>query len=655
MAEFDPKAFIVQENKEFDPKAFIENQPSTDVSATKEPSTIEYLSGLGLAALEGGGAGLIDNAADLVGIDGQAMRDKLQEFRSTNPNSAMAADIAASIISPINKVMLPFKIAKGLTKGSRALRAAGAGGAIGAIQTGGREEGTLEDRASAAGTGLLLGAGTGGLLQRGIDTNVMQKAIKKITNPRRPLLNKAEKLVIKDIEDIGDGDLAKGLALVDDNLRTGGKQTVMADAGVPLARRARAASDASPKAGAKTEEFVDARFAGRKQEFEDVPNIISSKKYYDNLDDLSADQSSIAGPLYRKAFEPISDDSGKVLAQWDDDLQSLFENKTIQEAIKKGVKDIEDEAFNKGVSPQLNELAITNIGKTGELTTEYIPNLRVMDAAKRGLDRIIYGDKNRNPLTGKLSDEIEGFGSTRNMEGLRKKLVNKLDEVTTNEDGVSIYKQARAAYAGPAKAKDAMLTGRRFLRGDEEQGKRIFDRLNESEQEAFLVGVRQEIKKMLTQDRVSALNKFADKKDDLWTRLENVLPPEKYNAFKKSMQNQITKAKTEKFLDPRAGAATAGKKEALKELGKDFTTLDNTETALRQGGVTGLFSLPVTALKNYLQKPNPKVAEELANILINVNPAQQRAFVKRVRDLSPNVGSKLSEILIRGSMPVIAD
>ena len=45
MAEFDPKAFIVQENKEFDPKAFIENQPSTDVSATKEPSTIEYLSG----------------------------------------------------------------------------------------------------------------------------------------------------------------------------------------------------------------------------------------------------------------------------------------------------------------------------------------------------------------------------------------------------------------------------------------------------------------------------------------------------------------------------------------------------------------------------------------------------------------------------------
>ena len=278
-----------------------------------------------------------------------------------------------------------------------------------------------------------------------------------------------------------------------------------------------------------------------------------------------------------------------------------------------------------------------------------------MDAAKRGLDRIIYGDKNRNPLTGKLSDEIEGFGSTRNMEGLRKKLVNKLDEVTTNEDGVSIYKQARAAYAGPAKAKDAMLTGRRFLRGDEEQGKRIFDRLNESEQEAFLVGVRQEIKKMLTQDRVSALNKFADKKDDLWTRLENVLPPEKYNAFKKSMQNQITKAKTEKFLDPRAGAATAGKKEALKELGKDFTTLDNTETALRQGGITGLFSLPVTALKSYLQRPNPKVAEELADILINVNPAQQRAFVKRVRDLSPNVGSKLSEILIRGSMPVIAD
>ena len=65
--------------------------------------------------------------------------------------------------------------------------------------------------------------------------------------------------------------------------------------------------------------------------------------------------------------------------------------------------------------------------------------------------------------------------------------------------------------------------------------------------------------------------------------------------------------------------------------------------------------MPVTALKNYLQKPNPKVAEELADILINVNPAQQRAFVKRVRDLSPNVGSKLSEILIRGSMPVIAD
>jgi hypothetical protein len=607
----------------------------------------DYAKGVGLSFSQGATAGYDDDLADVMGLDGQAMREERKQFAETNPKSAFVADMIGSVVSPANKVMLPFKIAKGLTKGSRALRASGAGGSIGAIQSSGRAEGDVGQKMEAGLMGGVGGVLTGGLMQRGIDTNAVQNVIRKVTTKTAPL-TKAERKIAKDIEEIGGGDINKGIKTVQTELQEGGKNTILADTGASLAGRTKQAADASPSARLKVKEFVEGRFAGRRKELEDVPNVISSKKYYDNLDDLNADQSGVAGPLYRKAFEPISDDSGKVLVQWDDELQSLFENKTIQKALAKGVKDIEDEAFNKGVSPQLNELAIESIGETGEIIFKSVPNLRTMDAAKRGLDRIIYGDKNRNPLTGKLSDEIEGFGSTRNMMGLRKRLVNKLDEVTTNEDGVSFYKQARAAYAGPAKAKDAMITGRNFVKGDEEQGKRIFDRLNDSEQEAFLVGVRQQIKTMLTQDRVSALNKFADKKDDLWARLKNVLPPEKYSAFQKQINAQIKKSRTENIIRPKDKSGVASKQD-------DMSLYKELQQGLRGQNPFAVATIPAgRAMKAFSDIKNKKMLDEIAEILTNPDPQAQTALLNKIKEQNPLIGERIAELLIKGSQPAMS-
>lgn len=82
----------------------------------------------------------------------------------------------------------------------------------------------------------------------------------------------------------------------------------------------------------------------------------------------------------------------------------------------------------------------------GNVTLTRVPSFRTLDYVKRGLDDEIYGN-------------IDAFGrpvmtdATRALEGTRAELVRRLDAV--NPD----YAAARAAYAGPAKEREAFQLG----------------------------------------------------------------------------------------------------------------------------------------------------------------------------------------------------
>ncbi|MFH7359917.1 hypothetical protein RA266_28600, partial [Pseudomonas syringae pv. tagetis] len=68
-------------------------------------------------------------------------------------------------------------------------------------------------------------------------------------------------------------------------------------------------------------------------------------------------------------------------------------------------------------------------------------------------------------------------------------LIDELDKATTNpQTGVSIYKQARDAYAGPSQMIDTANLGRRAMGGNDASVAEATKGMTDSELRAFRVG-----------------------------------------------------------------------------------------------------------------------------------------------------------------------
>ena len=72
----------------------------------------------------------------------------------------------------------------------------------------------------------------------------------------------------------------------------------------------------------------------------------------------------------------------------------------------------------------------------------------------------------------------------------------------------SVYKETRAAYAGPASLDDAARMGRKFIQGDEEVSAKAVAAMSEGEREAFRVGSRRQISQIINDDTQTALTKL---------------------------------------------------------------------------------------------------------------------------------------------------
>lgn len=88
-----------------------------------------------------------------------------------------------------------------------------------------------------------------------------------------------------------------------------------------------------------------------------------------------------------------------------------------------------------------------DLNEAGEVTLTRVPSFETLDLVKRGLDDTL--EPYRNAITGKLdvNEDTRGINATKNL------LLSRMDAV--NPD----YKAARAAYAGPVQARDALARG----------------------------------------------------------------------------------------------------------------------------------------------------------------------------------------------------
>lgn len=138
-------------------------------------------------------------------------------------------------------------------------------------------------------------------------------------------------------------------------------------------------------------------------------------------------------------------------AVWSPRIQQFLDDPISKAGLAKGMEVQRIEALAEGRPFNSTEYAVTGTDEAGNPIVASVPNMRTLDAVKRGYDEII--DAYPKSISGK--PELDQRG--RAIEMARKALVKELDRM--NPD----YAPARAAYAGPMKLREALQTGKSLV------------------------------------------------------------------------------------------------------------------------------------------------------------------------------------------------
>ena len=141
--------------------------------------------------------------------------------------------------------------------------------------------------------------------------------------------------------------------------------------------------------------------------------------------------------------------SGKPGAVWSPFIQQIMDDPITKGGIARGLELERLDALHNRTRFDPTEYAITGVDEAGNPIVGKVPNMRLLDAAKKGLDAII--GEERGP-DGRLS--MRG----RAVDAVRRDLLTELD--TINPD----YAKARAVWSGPSASIDAANWGRSVAR-----------------------------------------------------------------------------------------------------------------------------------------------------------------------------------------------
>lgn len=374
-----------------------------------------------------------------------ALRQEGEKFGETNPIASRAAETAGVVGSvaslPSRGVaaaagLLP-KIAEGMKVGGTAGGLAGFGAS--------KDESALGDVA-ATGAGAATGAaigGTGGAVAdrvvapiynwiarrfspAAVENQAVQTIAKRMTQDANAGGPRAQ-----DMLDMFNAAQEKPQALVDvagENVRAYGGQ---------IARQPGEARQFARDVLNQRDVGAGPRIAA------DVDQGISSGgSVYDTNEALMQARSAAAQPRYDAAFQ-----QQKV---WSPRLQNFLDDPVMQQGLRRGMEleRVDSVTQNKPFNP--TQLGV-DLDAEGNVKFRDTPNMRVLDAGKRGLDSMIADE--RNPITGRLSQR--GVS----LDQFRRAYLGELDPL----DSSGAYANARASWAGPSASMDAVRAGQAVL------------------------------------------------------------------------------------------------------------------------------------------------------------------------------------------------
>jgi hypothetical protein len=340
--------------------------------------------------------------------------------------------------------------------------------------------------------------------------------------------------------------------------------------------------------------------------------------YFEAVDSLMAQRSREAAPLYDKAF---ATGTGVV----DTRIETMMADPIMRQGLKQGLEIQRIEALAEGKPFNPSEYGVTGFNEAGDPIIGTVPNFRTLDAAKRGLDDIL--EQWRDPLTGKLN--LNSYG--RAVERLRSSFVAELDRV--NPD----YAAARAAWAGPSQALDAMALGARIVNEDNRSIARMLDGMSPTEREFVQVGVVDAIRKTLRSapdgaDAVKRIFGSSWKRDALAALFDD---PAQFAMFKQQMEAESQFFRTQTSIMGNSMTAERGAADAANGLPTFGQSIGgNLALDLATGqppGTIGMARMFLDTLFSDAPRATPAAYEEIARMLFSRTPADNARALEALR------------------------
>lgn len=641
-----------------------------------------YMNALPEMFVRGATAGLSDyaqaGADQLVGALGgndrtfneslQNVRGGVREFQSANPVTGYGAEIAGSVYSPIYRAV--GSAASGVRSGmgvfDRIARYFAQGAATGAVGGAGYAQDTsgglpsLSDLAFSTGISAAVGAplavasglvveGGGALFNwirdrvasrvsppsqgsfggpsappapqsppnQGAFGNAPTPPVQDPSQWRRPpqdARDVAAKIVARAAErdNLTDPRLAAKLNQL-------GEQGTIADTGPNMQTLAMTAAQ-QPGTGMQTvNRNLGGRAAGRETRL--VDNVLGDirQRYSGLVDSLQAQRSADAAPLYELAFAPQTGPATTRSKQITSPLiNRLLDDSDVQKGIATGIRLIEKEASVSGNPVNYADYALRRNPETGQFERFGTPTLRLLDAAKRGLDEMLFqGDGLRNQY-GRLNQ------MGRAVEGQRAALVRELDRLTVDPaTGVSAYQQARNAWAGPSAQLEAAGNGRAWLSDDMDDVSRMIRRMGDSEREAYVIGMMRDVEERLQKNPNAALKLMQSTMAQ--RRMQMILPKAEYNSLRQTIAREAKMLATERAT--LGGSQTALREAARNDVNNQISDIGDAALSVARGrGVGSIFDRAL----DYFNRPTEQVVNELARMTTSRNPAERAAALERI-------------------------
>lgn len=262
---------------------------------------------------------------------------------------------------------------------------------------------------------------------------------------------------------------------------------------------------------------------------------------------------------------------------WSPRLQEFLNDPIVQMGLQEGMRTQQLKALAAGKPFNPKDFAIVG-EEGGKPVVSKVPNLRALDAAKRGLDGILEGYRDKTTLKLVLDQRGEAIND------VRKALVKELDELTNGTNPA--YKKAREAYAGPSAVIDAVRMGREWASKDSEQIKKIMDGLSEDQKEGYRIGVARDLTDGITSGARGALTTAKRLVDDTEAQksLRHILGDAHANQLIEFAEAEVEFSK--RGSEILGGSPTARRNEAGKEFSGIGPVADELISAAR-GGMSG--------------------------------------------------------------------